>query len=97
RCLPGIPRIGGFHVIQTKDFVVMTWERAHGYRAIPLGWAHPGDGVKLLLGDARGHWDGNTLVVETTHFNDWTWLDSAAAFHSDAMTVVERFTPTDPN
>jgi len=98
RCLPAVPRIGGFQIVQSRDSVVMAWERAHGYRIIPLTAApHVGDSVKLLLGDPRGRWEGNSLVVESTNFNDWTWLDSAAAFHSDAMRAVERFTLIDAN
>jgi hypothetical protein len=97
-CLFGMPRLSGFRVTQTPGFVVMTWENNHGYRVIPLAGApHVGDGVKLAFGDARGRWEGNTLVVSTTNLNDWTWLDAAASFHSDALTLVERLTIADSN
>ena len=46
------------------------------------------------MGDSRARWDGDTLEVDTTHFNGRTWLDAAGNFHSDALHVVERYTPT---
>jgi hypothetical protein len=48
--------------------------------------------VKLSMGDARGHWEGNTLVVETTNINDWDWFDMTGTFHSGDMTMVGRYT-----
>jgi len=47
------------------------------------------------MGDARGRCDGNTLVVDTANMNDWDWLDATGTFHSDAITMVERFTFVD--
>jgi hypothetical protein len=49
------------------------------------------------MGHSVGRWDGDTLVVDVTHFNDKTWLDRAGNFHSDALHVVERFTPMSPD
>ena len=49
------------------------------------------------MGDARGRWEGNTLVVETTNLNDWDWFDYTGTFHSDAIGLVERFTFVDAN
>jgi hypothetical protein len=51
----------------------------------------------LLLGNARGHWEGNTLVVETTNQDGKVWLDSVGNFYSDAARVVERFRLVDAN
>jgi hypothetical protein len=47
------------------------------------------------MGDSRGHWDGDTLVVDTIHFNDRTWFDRAGNFHSEDLHVVERYALTD--
>ena len=47
------------------------------------------------MGDSRGRWDGDTLVVDVIDFNDETWFDRAGNFHSDALHVVERYTPID--
>src|ERR1700737_2064670 len=48
------------------------------------------------MGRSVGHWDGDTLVVNVTSFNDQTWFDRAGNFHSDALHVVERYTPGSP-
>ena len=48
-----------------------------------------------FMGDSRGRWEGNTLVVDVIHFTDQTWFDRAGNFHSEALHVVERYTPTD--
>jgi hypothetical protein len=94
--LEGTPRINmqtGFQIIQAKDRVVILYEYGHHYRDIPLdNRPHlPGD-IKLWMGDSRGHWEGNTLVVDVTNHNDQTWFDQVGAFHSDALHVVERWT-----
>jgi hypothetical protein len=49
------------------------------------------------MGWSVGRWDGDTLVVDVTSFNDQTWFDRAGNFHSDALHVVERYTPIAPN
>jgi hypothetical protein len=49
------------------------------------------------MGDSRGHWDGDTLVVDAIHFNDQTWFDRAGNFHSEALRLVERFTLIGPD
>ncbi len=98
--LPGVPRITympfPFQILQTPDHVVMTYEFAHAVRIIYTdGSPHPLPN-DFWMGDSRGHWEGDTLVVDTTHFNGRTWFDAAGNFHSDALHVVERFTPTSP-
>ena len=98
RCyLPGVPRVTympfPFQILQTPDHIVMTYEFAHTVRIIYTdGSPHPLPN-DFWMGDSRGHWDGDTLVVDTTHFNGQTWLDAAGNFHSDALHVVERYTP----
>ncbi len=98
--LPGVPRITympfPFRILQTPDHVVMTYEFAHAVRIVYTdGSPHPLPN-DFWMGDSRGHWEGDTLVVDTTHFNGRTWLDAAGNFHGDALRVVERYTPTTP-
>jgi hypothetical protein len=87
----------GAQIVQVPGYVILSSEEAHEFRVIPLDQGRPAlpANVKLYKGDSRGHWDGNTLVVNTTNLNDWTWFDSKATFHTDAMTLVERFTFVD--
>ena len=79
-----------YQIVQTPGFVVITYEIIHEARVIPLdGRPHVGPGVRMHMGDARGHWENDTLVVETTNFT------KAAAYRgADPATfrVVERFT-----
>ena len=56
---------------------------------------HVGNAIKLWQGDSRGHWEGDTLVVDVTNSNGLTWLDNAGNFYSDALHMVERFTLVD--
>ena len=100
-CTIGLPRIvyfADFQVTQTPGQVLMSWERTREYRVIPLdGRPQLASSVKLHMGDARGAWEGNTLVVKTTNLNDWSWFDGSGSIHTDAMSLVERFTPVDGN
>jgi hypothetical protein len=100
-CIIGAPRamyFADFRLIQTKDHIVMTWERSGEFRTIPLTAQNRPplpEAVKLHMGDSRGTWEGDTLVIRTTNMNDWSWFDSKGTPHSDAMTLVERLTPVD--
>jgi cytochrome c553 len=98
--LPGVPRITympfPFRILQTPDHVVITYEYAHAVRIIYTdGSDHPLPN-DFWMGDSRGHWEGDTLVVDTTHFNGQTWFDAAGNFHSDQLHVIERYTPITP-
>ena len=100
RCfLQGVPRAtyyGEFQILQPPGHVVFLIGFSHSYRVIPLdGRPHLRDNIKLFMGDSRGRWEGNTLVVDVTNHNDRTWLDGIGSFHSDALHVVERFTVVD--
>ena len=99
--LPGVPRITympfPFRILQTPDHVVITYEYQHAVRIIYTdGSPHPLPN-DFWMGDSRGHWDGDTLVVDTTHFNGLTWFDAAGNFHSDQLHVIERYTPITPH
>ena len=96
RCLlVGVPRSnyrGDMEIRQTTGYVVMQYEWAHAYRIIPTdGRPHVGAGISLFNGDSRGRWEGDTLVVDVTNFNDLPWLDSHGSFYSEALHVVERW------
>ena len=98
RGLPGsmMPAIYGnsYQIHQGPGFVAIRYEMIHETRIVPLdGRPHVGAGIRTYMGDARGRWDGNTLVVETTNF-----LERAAnRGASERLRLVERFTPAAPN
>jgi hypothetical protein len=97
----GVPRLyylPTFHIIQPPGAVLFVWEDYHAYRFIPLdGRPHVGPNVKLWMGDARGHWEGNTLVVDTTNLNAKSRLSVVGDFFSDKAHLVERMTFVDAN
>lgn len=100
RCfLPGVPRImympHPFQIVQAPRVVMMFFEYLHATRNVFMDTAHLRGPIEFWMGDSRGRWEGDTLVVDTVHFNDQTWFDRAGNFHSTEMHVVERFTPTD--
>jgi hypothetical protein len=85
----------GARIMQTPTAVVITYEMIHDTRVIPLDGRPPlGAGVNLYMGDARGRWDGDTLVVESSNFTDRTAIGGAR--HSKALRLTERFTRVDP-
>jgi hypothetical protein len=99
--MPGTPRIMyldfPFQIFQTPSAVAMTFEWSLDYRLIHTdGTPHPMD-LDSWMGDSRGHWEGDTLVVDVANHNDKTWLDMAGDFHSDALHLVERYRMTDAN
>jgi hypothetical protein len=68
----------------------------HSFRTIYLdGKPHPKDLVPSYYGDSRGHWEGDTLVVESTGFNEAFWMDRAGSPHTEKLRFVEKFTRTD--
>ncbi|HEY5622738.1 MAG TPA: hypothetical protein VIV14_03180 [Gammaproteobacteria bacterium] len=103
RCyLPGVPRITympyPFQIIQQADRVTIAYEYLRAVRFIYMnGNPHPPGPIEWWMGDSRGRWDGDTLVVDVVHFNDQTWFDRAGNFHSAALHVVERYTPIGPD
>ena len=100
--LPGVPRITympyPFQIFQTPDYIAILYEYVHAARHIYMdGSPHPEGPIDWWMGDSRGRWEGDTLVVDVVHFNDQTWFDRAGNFHSEALHVVERYTPTGPD
>jgi hypothetical protein len=98
--LPGVPRITylglPFQIFQRPDLVTMLYEHAHANRFIYTnGTPHPKGPIDWWMGDSRGHWEGDTLVVDNVHFNDQTWFDHAGDFHSEELHVVERYSLID--
>ncbi len=102
RCyLPGVPRITympyPFQIFQTASSTVIIYEYVHAVRTIYTDRPHLPGPIEFWMGESRGRWDGDTLVVDAAGFNDQTWLDAAGNFHSDALHVVERYTRTGPD
>ena len=95
----------GNEIVQAPGYVVFRNEMIHESRVIPLdGRAHVTPAIRMYMGDSRGHWDGDTLVVETTNFTDRVAIGSNGAgypgdpgYHSLALKVTERFTRTSPD
>jgi len=99
--LVGVPRmnhlVAPLQILQLPGYVVLLYEGNHAYRVIPLdGLPHVGANIKLFMGDSRGHWDGNTLVVDVTNQDARTWLDKLS-FHGEGLHVVERWTLASPD
>ncbi len=86
-----------FQIFQRPRDLTILHQFGHSVRTIHTnGTGHPGVG-DFWLGDSRGRWEGNTLVVDVKEFNDSTWLDRAGNFHSDALSLVERWQFIDAN
>lgn len=97
--IPGVPRVMylpfPMQIVQTPKYVLMASEFAHSLRRIYMdGSKHPADAL-FWIGDSRGHWDGETLVVDVANNLPDTWFDRSGNFHSDALHIVERITRTD--
>ena len=98
--LPGVPRITympyPFQILQTPKHVAILYEFVHAVRRIYIDSPHPEGPIEWYMGDSRAKWDGDTLVVDNVHFTDQTWFDRAGNFHSEALHVIERYTPISP-
>ncbi len=89
----------GTAIDQGPGFVVVRNEMIHEARVVPLdGRPHVGGSIHMYMGDPRGHWEGTSLVIESTNFTDRTGLglNGNGAIHSEALRLVERFTPIAP-
>jgi hypothetical protein len=90
----------GNRILQTPNEVVISYEMVHDTRVIPLdGRPHIGSKIRQYMGDSRGRWEGNTLVVETTNLTDQTSIgaNGNGLRHSGDMKIVERFTRAAPD
>jgi hypothetical protein len=101
RCyMPGIPRATympyPFQIVQTPSHILMAYEFASASRVINMNSKDEAP-TESWMGWSNGRWEGETLVVDVTGFNDRTWFDRAGNHHSDALHVVERYTATSPN
>jgi hypothetical protein len=98
--LPGVPRATymphPFQIIQSRQHIMLVHEFAGAVRTVYME-NHTEAPADSWMGWSNGHWEGDTLVVDTTGFNDQTWFDRAGNFHSEALHVVERFTPRSPD
>jgi hypothetical protein len=94
--LPGVPRATympfPFQIVQSGEYIMMAHEYAGAVRTIYME-NHTLAPAPSWMGWSNGHWEDETLVVDSTGFNDQSWFDRAGNFHSDALHVVERFTP----
>lgn len=99
---PGTPRIYlhpfPMEIIPLADRVLMIFEYDHLVRQIYTdGREHRTDLAPSWMGDSIGHWEGSALVVESTNFNDQTWIDRTAVPHSEEMRLIERIYLNDKN
>jgi hypothetical protein len=98
--LPGVPRATyipqPFRIFQSNSQLFFAYQYAGTVRNIYLKDPGPAP-VDAWMGQSFGHWEGETLVIDVTGFNDQSWFDRAGNFHSDALHVVERYTRTSPD
>jgi hypothetical protein len=100
RCITfGVPRVQAaymsyYDIVQSRDTIVFRMETIHDARVIPLdGRPHPGRSIRHILGDSRGRWEGDTLVVDTTNFSTKSNFRGA----HENLHLVERFTRVSPD
>jgi len=99
----GVPRLAlqdASQILQppTDDHVLWLHDDHHQFRVIAMGQRPPvGRNVQAWNGLSTGRWEGNTLVIETTNFNGYTWMDDAGDFYTDNARITERLTMIDPN
>ena len=98
--LPGVPRATymphPFQIFQSSKAIFFAYQYAGAVRNIYLKDPGPAP-VDSWMGQSVGKWEGDTLVIDVTGFNDQSWFDRAGNFHSDKLHVVERYTRTGPN
>jgi len=97
----GVPRAvylpTPFQIVQSPGNLAIVYTDNHAYRIVYPSTIPHDEGIEFFMGDSRGHWEGDTLVVDVISLGDQTWLDEAGNFHSDQLHVVERYTLIDSN
>jgi hypothetical protein len=97
--LPGVPRATympyPFQIVQSEKTILFAYQYAGAVRTVDMQAAKEAP-IDSWMGWSNGHWEGETLVIDVTGLNDQTWFDRAGDFHSDALHVVERYTPRSP-
>ncbi|MEE8135288.1 MAG: hypothetical protein V3T56_09520 [Gemmatimonadales bacterium] len=95
----GVPRANympyPLQIFQTPEQILIVYEYKGAYRTIYMDSEWPAVDASWM-GTSNGHWEDETLVVDVTGFNEYAWFDRAGNFHSDALHVVERWTPVSP-
>jgi hypothetical protein len=95
--MPGVPRATylpfPFQIVQTPKYISMFYEYGHTMRMVFLDGSEKPEALEFWMGDSHGRWEGDALVIDVTLFTDKTWFDRAGNFHSNALHVVERYTP----
>jgi len=98
--MPGVPRANympyPFEIVQGDGNILFVYSFAKSNRIVHMK-SHVDAPIDYWMGMSNGHWDGDTLVVKVIGNDDRTWLDRAGDFHSDKMTVTERFKLIDKN
>ena len=98
--LPGVPRATylpyPFQIFQSPNRLWIVYQYSYARREIFMT-KHEEAPIDSWMGWSNGHWEGDTLVIDVTGFNDLTWFDRAGNFHSEALHVVERYTPLSAN
>jgi len=98
--MPGIPRATympyPFQIVQTPEHLLFAYAFANASRVVYMN-VKVEPQIDTWMGYASGRWEGETLVIESSGFNDQTWFDRAGNFHSDVLKVTERYTAISPN
>ena len=98
--LPGVPRATymphPFQIVQSQRYIMISYQYAGAVRVVNMDKPTKAPD-NSWMGWSNGRWEGDTLVVDVTSQNDQTWFDRAGNFHSDAVHVVERYTPLSPD
>lgn len=100
--LPGVPRLMyipyPYQIVESANqpVIPILSQYVHVIRNIHMRGDHL-EGLQNWLGDSRGHWDGDALMVDVSNFNDQTWFDASGNYHSDELKVMERYMRTGPN